>query len=215
MVIIILVVSNILAIIAVFYPSYFRILNINKLKYYDQQAVFFYHITDGKDTILIQDILLSVEDDMNFKVLDWKIFEYHFMKKILNNEIIEVSEEYMQQQKPYSLKPIDAIDNLYNNHGVDSLVNYLNAKCSVKRRNLPSCYLREASCVYDNFGVDSFANYLNEKSSVIYMDLNNLNSLFNIDKASFRWAIYLLWKNGIYVSFDEDVWHILNRSGKD
>jgi hypothetical protein len=179
-VIIILVVSNILAIIAVFYPSYFRILNINKLKYYDQQAVFFYHITDGKDTILIQDILLSVEDDMNFKVPDWKIFEYHFMKKILNNEIIEVSEEYMQQQKPYSLKPIDAIDNLYNNHGVDSLV-----------------------------------NYLNEKSSVIYMDLNNLNSLFNIDKASFRWAIYLLWKNGIYVSFDEDVWHILNRSGKD
>jgi hypothetical protein len=49
----------------------------------------------------------------------------YFLTKVLHNEIIEVSEEFLQQRKPYSIKPVESINNLYETYGLDSLLKYL------------------------------------------------------------------------------------------
>lgn len=63
--------------------------------------------------------------ELNLKVLDRKSFNFWLMKKIQNNEIIEVSDEYYQEQLKYAVYPMDKITNLYANYGIDSFVNYL------------------------------------------------------------------------------------------
>lgn len=71
------------------------------------------------------DCLSWAYDALNIKVLDQKTFDYHFMRKVLNKEVIKVSEKYYKENEPYRVTPVDAISNIYNKYGLDSLLNYL------------------------------------------------------------------------------------------
>lgn len=132
-------------------------------KFRNRQTLIFYNITDGKDTCIVLNFLDCAYDELNIKFVDWQTFDSYFLKKVLNNDVIEVSEEYLQKERPYSIKPVESISGLYENYGLDSLLNYL--------EEYP------------------------------------INQLHKDDKASFDWAAYLLWQNGIYVSLYEEVYY--------
>lgn len=135
-------------------------------RFRDRQTLIFYNITDGNDTCLVLNFLDCVYDELNIKVVDWQTFDSYFLTKVLHNDVIAVSGEYLQKELPYSIKPVESISDLYENYGLDSLLNYL--------EEYP------------------------------------INQLHKDDKASFDWAAYLLWQNGIYVSLDWEVlyWYI-------
>ena len=90
-----------------------------------KETILFYNITNGNDTCLVVGSLACDYYTLNIKVLDQKTFDYHFMRKVLNKEVIEVSEKYYKENEPYCLIPVDAINDIYDNHGVDSLLIYL------------------------------------------------------------------------------------------
>ena len=90
------------------------------------ESLIFYNITDGKDTCLVCSFCDFPYEELNIKVLDRESFDLCFFKKILNDEVIEVSEAYYQEQKPYHVVPVDAISALYDNYGLDGLLSYLN-----------------------------------------------------------------------------------------
>lgn len=90
-----------------------------------RETVIFYNITDGNDTCLVSNYLDCAYEELNIKVVDRQSFDSYFLTKVLHNEMIEVSEEYLQQQKPYSIKPVESINNLYETYGLDSLLKYL------------------------------------------------------------------------------------------
>jgi len=127
------------------------------------ETLVFFRITDGKDTCLVLDFLDSFEERLNIKGLDQESFDANYSMKILNNEVIEVPEEYYSEEKKYCVTPVDTITTLYNNYGIYNFVYYLH--------QYP------------------------------------INKLAKEDKASFNWAAYLLWQNGIYVSLDEEVYY--------
>ncbi len=135
-------------------------------RFRDRQTLIFYNITDGNDTCLVLNFLDCAYDELNIKVVDQREFDSYFLKKVLHDEVIEVSKEYIQKERPYRIKPVESISGIYENYGLDSLLNYL--------EEYP------------------------------------INQLHKDDKASFDWAAYLLWQNGIYVSLDWEVvyWYI-------
>ena len=90
-----------------------------------KETILYYNITDGKDTCLQVSCLAGEYYAWNIKVLSQEIFDYLFIKKVLNNDIIEVSEKYYKEYEPYRLRPVDIINDIYDNHGLDSLLNYL------------------------------------------------------------------------------------------
>ncbi len=94
-------------------------------KFRDRQTLIFYKITDGNDTCLVLNFLDCAYDELSIKVVDWQTFDSYFLRKVLHNEIIEVSEEYLQKERLYSIKPVESINELYENYGLDSLLNYL------------------------------------------------------------------------------------------
>ena len=94
-------------------------------RFRNQHTLIFYNITDGNDTCLVLNFLDCTYEELNIKVVDWQSFDSYFLTKVLHNEIIEVSEEYLQKQKPYSIKPVESINNLYETYGLDSLLKYL------------------------------------------------------------------------------------------
>ena len=89
------------------------------------QTLIFYNITDGNDTCLVSGYHDWAYEELNIKVVDRQSFDSYFLTKVLHNEIIEVSEEYLQKEKPYSIKPVESINNLYETYGLDSLLKYL------------------------------------------------------------------------------------------
>ncbi len=94
-------------------------------RFRDSETRIFYSITDGQDTCLVMDCLSCAYDVLNIKVLDQKTFDTYFMKRVFNNDVIEVSEKYYKEEEPYCVTPVDAISNMYNKYGLDSLLNYL------------------------------------------------------------------------------------------
>lgn len=94
-------------------------------RFRDSETRIFYSITDGQDTCLVMDCLSWVYDNLNVKVLGQKKFDTYFMKKVFNNDVIEVSEKYYKEEEPYCVTPVEAISNIYNKYGLDSLLNYL------------------------------------------------------------------------------------------
>ena len=94
-------------------------------RFRDRQTLIFYKITDGNDTCLVLNFLDCAYDELSIKVVDWQTFDSYFLRKVLHNEIIEVSEEYLQKERLYSIKPVESINELYENYGLDSLLNYL------------------------------------------------------------------------------------------
>jgi hypothetical protein len=89
----------------------------------------------GEDSAMISLVVNSPDakeprriiDNYNKKesIVDWQSFDSYFLTKVLHNEIIDVSEEFLQQRKPYSIKPVESINNLYETYGLDSLLKYL------------------------------------------------------------------------------------------
>ena len=90
-----------------------------------KEIILYYNITDGKDTCLHVTCLAGEYYAQNIKLLNQHTFDYLFMKKVLNNDVIEVSEKYYKECEPYRLTPVDTINDIYDNHGLDSLINYL------------------------------------------------------------------------------------------
>lgn len=135
-------------------------------KFREYETLVFFRITDGKDTCLVLDFLDSFEERLNIKGLNQESFDANYSMKILNNEVIEVPEDYYREEKKYCVTPVEAVTALYNNYGIYNFVYYL--------------------------------------------DQYPINKLSKEDMASFYWAAYLLWQNGIYVSLAEEInyWYI-------
>lgn len=133
-----------------------------------KSTLIFYSITDKKDTCIVIDFLDSSYNKLNIKVVDCKTFDSYFMKKVLNNEVIEVSEEYYRKEKKYRLTPVNAIDEIYTNNGLDSLLNYLN-KYTINRLQR------------DDIVSFKWAAYILWQND-IYISLDNEISYFYIDE---------------------------------
>ena len=121
--IIILLVISVIGNIIQFITGYTPNMDSQSARFW--QTVIFYNITDGNDTCLVSGFHDWAYEELNIKVVDRQSFDSYFLTKVLHNEIIEVSEEYLQQQKPYSIKPVESINNLYETYGLDSLLKYL------------------------------------------------------------------------------------------
>ncbi len=141
---------------------------IDKLR--EGQTLIFYRISDGNDTCLVCGFSNTPYMRLNIKILDEYVFNTYFLNKVMSDEIIDVSESYYQETKRYSITPQNEIDALYNNYGIDSLLNYA--------YNYP------------------------------------INNLFKEDPKSFDWVAYLLWRNNIYVSVDDEIyWWFIDKDG--
>lgn len=90
------------------------------------ESLIFYRITDGKDTCLVCNFRETPYEILNIRLMDRETFKKEFFKKILNNDVIEVSEIlFCKQQKHCSISIDSATNALYNHYGLDSLLNYL------------------------------------------------------------------------------------------
>lgn len=123
--IIILLVISVIGNIILFITGYTPDMDSQSERFRNHQTLIFYNITDGNDTCLVLNFLDCAYEELNIKVVDWQSFDSYFLTKVLHNEIIEVSEEYLQKEKPYSIKPVESINNLYETYGLDSLLKYL------------------------------------------------------------------------------------------
>ena len=121
--IIILLVISVIGNIIQFITGYTPNMDSQSARFY--QTLIFYNITDGNDTCLVSGYHDWAYEELNIKVVDRQSFDSYFLTKVLHNEIIEVSEEYLQKEKPYSIKPVESINNLYETYGLDSLLKYL------------------------------------------------------------------------------------------
>ena len=121
--IIILLVISVIGNIIQFITGYTPNMDSQSARFY--QTLIFYNITDGNDTCLVAGFHDCAYEKLNIKVVDRQSFDSYFLTKVLHNEIIEVSEEYLQKEKPYSIKPVESINNLYETYGLDSLLKYL------------------------------------------------------------------------------------------
>lgn len=122
---IILLVISIIVSIILFITGCTPTIDSNVKRFQTRQTLIFYNITDGIDTCLVSTFLDCAYDKLNIKIDDWQTFESHFLQKALHNDVIEVSEEYLQEERLYSIKPVESISGLYETYGLDSLLNYL------------------------------------------------------------------------------------------
>lgn len=98
---------------------------VKQLCQYDESLIF-YSITDGKDTCLVCNFRETPYEVLNIKIMNQDRFNRIFFRKILNDEIIEVSETLFYRQKKHCSISVDStINALYDNYGLDSLLNYL------------------------------------------------------------------------------------------
>lgn len=123
--IIILLVISSLSIVLLCITFFLSRFNNTVEKFRVSETRIFYSITNGQDTCLVMDCLSWAYDALNIKVLDQNTFDTYFMKKVFNDDVIEVSEKYYKEEEPYRVTPVDAISNIYNKYGLDSLLNYL------------------------------------------------------------------------------------------
>ena len=139
-------------------------------KFREGYTLIFYNISDGNDTCLVCGFSNTPYMQLNIKIIDEATFETFFLNKVVNGEIINVSETYYQETKRYSITSQNEINALYSEFGIDSLLNY----------------------AYDY----------------------PINQLYKDDRRSFDWVAYLLWKNNIYISLDDEIyWWFIDKDG--
>lgn len=93
----------------------------------DRQTLVFYTLTDGKDTCLLCDFLDSFYERLKSQNLNQESFDAYYSMKVLNNEVIDVSKEYYEEQKRLSIIPVDTISKLFENYGIINFVYYLDS----------------------------------------------------------------------------------------
>ncbi|MBR3564951.1 MAG: hypothetical protein IKN91_01290 [Paludibacteraceae bacterium] len=160
--------------IIVFYFAICSMANKDKINnIQNNDCLIFYHITDLKDTCLISYLLVDVYYNLNIKILDEQTFYYHFMNKVFNGDIIEVSEDYYQKNEQYKINSVDAIDNIYNNYGLDSLLNYM-YKYPINQ------------LLKDDLAAFDWGTYILWQNG-IYVSLDDETNMWYINADGYRW----------------------------
>ena len=107
--IIILLVISSLSIVLLCITFFLSRFNNTVEKFRVSETRIFYSITNGQDTCLVMDCLSWAYDDLSIKVLDQNTFDTYFMKKVFNDDVIEVSEKYYKEEEPYCVTPVACI----------------------------------------------------------------------------------------------------------